>query len=189
MRTIILEGIATSGKSTVIDQLSSLLSPDVKLKIVPEAETLMKIVDNTDKYVSIKYLTDLIDRVYSKSFDVVVFDRLYLTHIFRTHSSMADFSVIENMLSKFMPETIFLEVDDAAIAQRVAKASEHREPQWKEYIYTKGQTIDEVADYYIQQQRVQLQNLNASTLPYRIFNTTEHNYKDVIEEIRSLCLI
>lgn len=185
MRTVIFEGIATSGKSTIIEQLAVLLGPQSKLKIVLETETLMNIVDNTDKSVSIAYLIKLIDRVYAEDSDIVIFDRLYLTHIFRTHSSMADFKAIEDILRPFMPETVFLEIDEGAIADRVAKASEHRDPKWKEYIFTKGQTIDEVADYYIQQQRNQLQLLQKSTLAYRICNTTYHNYQDVIRQINS----
>lgn len=183
MKTIILEGIATSGKTTIIQQLVATCKPDVRLKIVPETETLMKIADNTDRSVSIAYLTELIDRVYADDFDVVVFDRLYLSHAFRTHSTMVDFRTIEDRLRPFAPETIFLQVDESAIADRVAKASEHRDPSWKDYIFTKGATIKEVADYYIQQQRNQLSILKGSTLPSRIFNTTDHDYQGIIKQL------
>lgn len=185
MRTLIFEGIATSGKSTIINQLSHELAAHQTIKVVPETETLMKIVDNTDKSVSIAYLSELIERIYREDHDLVLFDRLYLTHVFRTHSSMADYKIIEDMLRPHKPKTIFFEVDENAIADRVAKASEHRDPKWKDYIYTKGTTMEEIADYYIQQQRNQLQILRKSTLPYKIFNTTGHNYDAAAKAIVS----
>ena len=184
MRTLILEGIATSGKSTVINKLADVFKPSKSVKIVSETETLMNIVDNTESSVSIAYLTQLINRVYADDYDLVIFDRLYLTHIFRTHSTMADFISVENQLRQFMPETLFLQINEDAIADRVAKASEHRNPKWKEYIYTKGSSIDEVAGYYIQQQRNQLELLAQSTLPYKIFDTTNHDYQQVVDSIQ-----
>jgi thymidylate kinase len=183
MKTLILEGIATSGKSTIIRLLAKTPEPNYRLKVVPETKTLMPIIDNTDKLVSIDYLTKLIDKEFSEEYDIIIFDRLYLTHIFRTHSSMADFKVIEDKLREFSTETIFLEVDEDSITPRVAKASDHRDPEWREYIYTKGRTIEEVADYYIQQQQNQLKILQQSTLPYKIFNTTTHQYQTITEDI------
>lgn len=179
MKTLLLEGMATSGKSTIIKQLGDELGTNMSIKIVPETETLMKIVENTDRSVSIAYLSELIKNVYSHDYDVIIFDRLYLTHIFRTHSSMADYKVIEDGIRQYTPETIFLEVDESAIAERVARASEHRDPEWKDYIYTKGETIEEIADYYIQQQHNQLTLLEQSTLPHTIFNTTNHDYAQI----------
>lgn len=149
MKTIIFEGIATSGKSTIIQALINLLEPETKLKVVPETETLMSVVDNTEQSVAVAYLTKLIGKVYADDLDIVIFDRLYLTHIFRTHSSIASFRTIEDMLRPFEPQTIFLEVNEGAVADRVIRASEHRDPEWKEYIFTKGQTTEEIADYYI----------------------------------------
>lgn len=183
MRTLIFEGIATSGKSTIITRLNNELAVHKTVKVVPEAETLMKIVGNTDKSVSIAYLTEVIKDTYRNNYDMVLFDRLHLTHIFRTRSSMADYEIIEDLLRPYVPETIFLEVDEAAVADRVAKASEHRDPKWKDYIYTKGATINKIADYYTRQQRNQLKILRESTLPYRIFNTTAHDYDTIIQAI------
>jgi thymidylate kinase len=138
MRTLIFEGVATSGKSTIITQLSNKLAVHKTIKVVPETETLMKIVDNTDKSVSIAYLTEVIKDTYRDDYNMVLFDRLYLTHIFRTRSSRADYKIIEDLLRPYNPETIFLKVDEVAVADRVAKASEHRDPKWKDYIYTKA---------------------------------------------------
>ena len=56
MKTLLLEGMATSGKSTIIKQLGDELGTNMSIKIVPETETLMKIVENTDRSVSIAYL-------------------------------------------------------------------------------------------------------------------------------------
>lgn len=98
MRTIILEGIATSGKSTVIKMLVSSFPNSQIVKVVPEAETLMAIESNTDLETSISYLKYVIEQAYQSPSDVVIFDRLYLTHMFRVHGAIADFAIIEDLL-------------------------------------------------------------------------------------------
>lgn len=183
MKTIILEGIATSGKSTIINKLESAFPESQKVKVVPESETIMAIVDNTDKGAALSHLKSVIEDAYKTPSDVVVFDRLYLTHVFRVGGTMEDFASIEDLLAPHEPITIYLEVDEDAIAERVELASGHRDPSWKDYIQTKGQTFPEIADYYIKQQRNQKQLLNDSKIPYRICNTTSHDYEAVVREI------
>jgi thymidylate kinase len=137
MRTIILEGIATSGKSTVIKMLVSSFPNSQIVKVVPEAETLMAIESNTDLETSISYLKYVIEQAYQSPSDVVIFDRLYLTHMFRVHGAIADFAIIEDLLIPHQPTTVFLEVDESTIAKRVELASQHRDLDWRTYIQTK----------------------------------------------------
>ncbi len=183
MKTIILEGIATSGKSTIISMIEAASENKSLLKIVPEEQTLMAIVDNKDLAVSINYLNNLLANVYVSQFELVVFDRLHLTHAFRTDSSIEDYADIEELLLKKSPKLLFLEVQEHAIAERVKKASEHRNPLWKDYLATKGKDFNEIADYYIQQQRKQIVLLKNSKIPYKIFDTTNHDYALVLEHV------
>lgn len=183
MRTIILEGIATSGKSTIIKLLESAFPESQKVKIVPESETVMAIVDNTSREVALAYLRSVIEDAYKTPSDIVIFDRLYLTHIFRVNGTMKDFASIEDLLTPHGPITVYLEVDEAAISERVKLASEHRDSSWKDYILTKGQSFSEIADYYINQQRNQKRLLSDSKIPFKICNTTSHDYESVVREI------
>jgi thymidylate kinase len=183
MKTIILEGIATSGKSTIIGKIEEASKSEASLKIVPEEQTLMVIVDNKDLAVSISYLNSLLAEVYDREYDLVIFDRLHLTHAFRTNGSIEDYRSIEEQLMENSPEIIFLEVQEHTIAERVKKASEHRDPLWKDYLATKGKDFDEIADYYMNQQRQQMELLKRSKIPYKVFDTTNHDYASVLEHI------
>ncbi len=183
MKTIILEGIATSGKSTIINKAEEIIKDTALLKVVSEEQSLMATVDNTSLEVSIEYLNRLLSEVYDEEYNLVVFDRLHLTHAFRTNSGIEDYASIEEQLLKHSPEIIFLEIRDSAIKERVKRASEHRDPAWKEYITTKGKDFDEIADYYIKQQKRQKELLKQSKISYRIFDVTEHHYAPVLEYI------
>lgn len=183
MKTIILEGIATSGKSTIIGKIEQASKNKTLLKVVPEEQTLMAIVDNKDLAISIKYLNNLLPKVYDREYDLVIFDRLHLTHAFRTKSSIEDYASIEEQLMESSPELVFLEVQEHTIAERVKKASQHRDPLWKDYLATKGRDFNEIADYYINQQRKQLELLKRSKIPHKIFDTTSHDYVVVLEHI------
>lgn len=183
MQTLVLEGIATSGKSTIIGMLETALSRDKTVKVVPETETIMVMEQNTDAEASKDHLKELIRKAYEKPHDIVIFDRLYLTHIFRTHSTIHDFKEIEEILKAYNPTTIYLKVDEGLIAGRVEKASQHRDSTWKEYISTKGRTFSEIADYYIGQQRNQLKLLAESSLPHKIYDTSDHSYEVIVRGI------
>lgn len=183
MQTLILEGIATSGKSTIINILKKSIPKNKHIKIIPEVNTIMVVADNTNEETSISHLKTLIDKAYEDQCDIVIFDRLYLTHAFRTHSTIQGYNDIEKILKPYSPITIYLKVEEKLIAERVQKASEHRKPEWKEYISTKGKSFQEIADYYIGQQRNQLNLLRDSNLPYKIYDTSNHNYEDISKDI------
>jgi len=73
---IILEGIATTGKSTVIKYLSQLLGKsNVTFTIVGEDITLMPILNNTEKSVSLDLLKRAINNVIQEGKDLIIFDR------------------------------------------------------------------------------------------------------------------
>lgn len=183
VQTIILEGIATSGKSTVVKMLTSAVSEGQTVRVVPETETVMPILDNTDKDVAMSHIKSVLEATYKTPHDLVIFDRLYLTHIFRVHGSIKDFLEIEQVLAPHDPVTIFLEVDEGSIAERVELASQHRDPEWKQYIATKGETFSDIAGYYIRQQRNQKELLKGSKIPYKTYNTSSHNYAVIVQDI------
>ncbi|MCX6758183.1 MAG: hypothetical protein NTX14_00560, partial [Candidatus Nealsonbacteria bacterium] len=57
MKIIILEGIATSGKTIVIKELSkALIKQKASFSVMSEVETLLPLLDNKDKRKSIEFL-------------------------------------------------------------------------------------------------------------------------------------
>ncbi|MET1033418.1 MAG: hypothetical protein ABWX94_02875 [Candidatus Saccharimonadales bacterium] len=181
MKILILEGIATSGKSTITKTIEEQLE-GLSIIVATEEETHIPIMKQTNKLHTV-FFEDLFKRLIDKNPDLVIFDRLYLTQAFRAGVSISDYSDLEDLLSKCETLTVFLKVNNSAIAERVTKAAEHRDPAWGEYIKTKGKTISEIADYYISQQRNQIDLLKTSNLPYMICNTTNHDYKETVQQI------
>ena len=184
MKVFILEGIATSGKSTIIQQLKSSLS-GLQLTIADEVETHIPIMN--DPGVShVDFFIDLVKQKLASNSDLVIFDRLYLTQAFRSKSGLSAYTAVEELLLPHESLTIFLKVNDAAIADRIYKASQQRGASWEGYIKTKGQTIEQIAEYYSMQQSNQLELLKAPALTYKIFDTTKYNYQESIEELVAL---
>jgi pantothenate kinase len=115
----------------------------------------------------------------AKKPDLLIFDRLYLTQAFRTKCEISDYSEIEELLSKYAPLTVFLEVDEDRIEDRFSRAAEHRGSDY----FKSRWTSKERAQYYIAQQRSQLKLLEQSTIPHQVFDTTRHNYEEVVQRI------
>jgi len=181
MKILILEGIATSGKSTITESIKEQLV-GLTVQTVSEEETHIPIMKQVNE-LHISFFKNLIERLAAEEPELIIFDRLYLTQAFRAGASLTEYSAIENLLSKYDTLTVFLEVDELAIAERVAKAAQHRDPSWGEYIRTKGTTDSEIADYYITQQRSQAKLLNTSTLAHMTCNTTQHGYAEITRQI------
>lgn len=181
MKILILEGIATSGKSTITASIKEQLA-DLTVRLVGEVETHEPIMKHTDE-LHIPFFKTLIERLVAEKPELIIFDRLYLTQAFRAGVSLAEYSAIENLLSQHDTLTVFLRVDEQAISKRIAKAAGHRDPSWGEYIKTKGAIESEIAEYYIEQQQNQIKLLGTSTLPHMVCNTTHHNYSEITQQI------
>jgi|GEM_PF-605722 len=182
MNTLIFEGIATSGKSTLIQHLRSALDGKLKIRIAGEEETHIPIMNATAEH-HVNFYIDLIDKLTRGHPDLLIIDRFYLTQAFRAKTGLKQYKEVEHSLKPCNPVTIFLEVQPSAIANRIHHATLHRNPSWGDYIATKGKDRDKQAGYYIAQQNSQIKLLKESTLPHKIFDTTEHHYEDITEEI------
>lgn len=184
MKILIFEGIATSGKSTVVNKLVKALPKNLKVIEADEEVTHVPIMEQR-KELHIDFFEDLIRKLTGGKPDVLIIDRLYMTQAFRAKCGLDAYKNLEEFLLPFNPTTIFLKVDEKAISERVQKATEQRNPEWAEYVKSRGEE-GEYADYYVNQQRSQLKLLKESLLPYRIFDTTNHDYEDIVKELTSL---
>lgn len=183
MKVLIFEGIATSGKSTVISGLQKVLS-GLRFVVAGEPETHIPIMnEKADKHIA--FFESLINKLIANKPDLLIFDRLYLTQAFRAKCSINDYAEIEKLLSKYSPVTIFLKVDESAIASRISKSAEHR---GSDYFASRGESSEEIAQYYIAQQQYQLNLLEQSNIPHEIINTTELDYEKIIKEIYTLVM-
>lgn len=182
MKIIILEGIATSGKTSLINELEKFLSvKGFKYSTVTEEKTLMPILENEDREVSIEFLEKIIEKNMKKGGDFIIFDRLFFTHIFRTGSTLNNFLRIEKMLERDSL-LVFLRVDEGKISERIERARKERGKEWDEYIDKKGSDQD-IFRYYKEQQKF-LADLVAKTgLEKKIFNTSEKTTNEIATEL------
>lgn len=79
MKIIILEGIATSGKTSIKNKLAdAFVEKGINFSIIEEDETLMPILDNKDRQISIGLLKEVISKALKEEKDFIIFDRLFL---------------------------------------------------------------------------------------------------------------
>ncbi len=187
MKIIILEGIATSGKTSVKNKLVNLfISKGNSFSVVEEDETLIPILANKDPQISLDFLKKVIATTLKSKKDFLVFDRLFFTHIYRTHSNIDFFRELEDILrpNSFL---VFLKIDESKIPERIEKARSLRDQKWNEYVSKKGSDA-EIYQYYIEQQKKLLALLQKTTLRYKTYDTTAMNFENIAENILSDCL-
>ena len=187
MNILIIEGIPTSGKSSLIEKLSKLLR-DKQLAVFSEPKTHEPIMDKPDE-LHIEFFNSLLQDAVKSSADLVIFNRFHFTQALRAQASISEYLEIEDLLAKQKTLVAYLQVDESAIADRIRLTAERRDEspaehfQWVEYFKTKGKTFDEIAKHYATQQRNQMELLKQSKLKKRIFNTTNHEYKTIASQI------
>ncbi len=181
MKILIIEGIATSGKSSLIEKLSSLLQGQ-RVVVYGEPDTHIPIMDKPDQ-LHIEFFRSLIAKATETKADLIIFDRLHYTQAFRAKVDVVEYAEIEDLLAEQQTLVTYLKVDEDAVANRVMLATKHRDKEWGDYVQTKGKSFDEIAKYYIDQQRSQLNLLSKSKLANKVFDTTDHEYTTVAETI------
>ena len=179
----ILEGIATSGKTALAKEIEARWQKEgLQYLHIDENRSLMPILENTDPSVAIKFLTTLLDEVFAQSVDAVLFDRLYMTHVFRTHGTLVDFRAIEDRLRVLGATLVLLTVPEAAVMPRIQSAMAHRPTSWSSYVQKKGDAAA-IERYYVEQQRELRHFIETSELSSRIFDTTQLSYAKIAEQL------
>jgi thymidylate kinase len=162
MKIIILEGIATSGKTSVKNELLEILKQrSLSYDFVDEEETLMPLLDNTDPLIASNHITNILNKYLSLNKDTLIFDRLYLTHIWRTGANIESFKESTSLLLANNALICFLEIPKTKIEERISLAQSRRDERWNSYVNTKGNTQEEIIEYYSNQQKELLESFKA----------------------------
>ncbi|MEK7655641.1 MAG: hypothetical protein AAB386_03110 [Patescibacteria group bacterium] len=178
-KILILEGIASSGKTTLEKLLVARLNDSI---ILSENYTLMPIIDNRNIDIALAHLQKQIQTIVDSSAQNIIVDRFHLTHAFRTQSDLDAFSEIEDGLQKAGNVLIvLLTIDPERIRERVEETVLHRKDNWK-----KGApgNIAGKAAYYAKQQEVLLSLLPISRLPSITINTSDKSWTDYADAIQ-----
>lgn len=189
MKILIIEGIPTSGKSSITTEISELLGEN-HVRVYGEPETHIPIMDKSEE-LHVEFFKSLLENAVKSDADLVIFDRLHFTQAIRAKASIGEYSEIEDLLARQKTLVVYLQVDDSAIADRIRLTAERRDKeqveyfQWGVHFKSKGETFDEIAKHYATQQRNKMELLNQSKLKSRMFNTTHHEYKTIASQIIS----
>lgn len=108
MQILILEGIATSGKSTITRIIQEQLTGR-SVRVATEEETHIPIMKQA-RELHIAFFEDLITRLANEKPELIIFDRLYLTQAFRAGVSLREYADIEALLTNYHTITVFLTV-------------------------------------------------------------------------------
>lgn len=176
---IILEGIATSGKTTVLKNLEKNLKYSYVVRSFTEQETLMTILDNHEFAVASKHLDNLLIEFQKTSADIIITDRYHFTHAFRTDKNLDSISKLEESIIKDFKAHIFLlTIQEDKISERVQDARSRRK-EWS----GKVGTLEEKTKYYIEQQQKLRELAKQSKIPVTEINTTSMNWSEIENEI------
>jgi thymidylate kinase len=182
MNLVIFEGIASTGKSTLISLLKSSLEIECVVSVLDEHSTLMPIIQNKDKHTAIAFLNNILNNVDSKSTDIILLDRFHVTHVFRTESNMEEFIEIEEyLLEKYKPILVLLTLKPDIVNQRIAQTIAQRGAKWGQ---GKQGSMEEKVEYYTKQQEKLLEIFNKSRLPKIQVDTSEKKWEEYLKIIR-----
>ena len=183
MKVIILEGIATSGKTTIKNLLEEYFqSHNLSYLVVEEDETLLPFLHNTDENFAKQHLREVILKYFKQERDYLIFDRLYFTHIHRTNSGIEEFKEIEDLIKEKNGKIIFLKIQEESIPKRIFDTMKLRGGNWKKYVESKGNKED-IINYYTTQQRKLLKHLEETEVDFEIFDSTKMDFNRINEKI------
>lgn len=176
---IILEGIASSGKTTIVNNLVRKLAVSNKVRAFSEDETLMSIVNDRRMETAHNLMHELLVKFENSPADFLITDRYHFSHTYRTEKNLDSVSEIENSLIKeFKAHIYLLTVDEEKIPARV-QDSWNRRGEW----LGKSGPIEEKTEYYIRQQQKMLELAKQSKIPVSIIDTTNMNWEEITDKI------
>lgn len=184
-KIIILEGVTTTGKTTVFNNLKR-FSEENNLNwiFVPEKETIIPIIDSENQENNNRHFLKLFKKYSNKKAEVYVFDRLHFSSIFKTGASIKDLRVVEDKLSEFDNHIFMMYLPKKQLKDRIIKSMNYRNISWSKYLLKKvGGRKEDVAKFYINRQEKVLKILKKSNLNIRAINTTNQNFVKATREI------
>ena len=183
MKIIIIEGIATSGKTNLLNQFKTYFKQNkLNYLIIDEYEILMPILHNKSKDTALNHLNKIIEKYNFKKYDYILLDRFHITHIFRTKSQIKDFIKIENYLTQFDTKICLLKINIDKISERITNAMKHRPKEWETFVRKIGDD-KQIFNYYKTQQDTLKQLLKNSKLKNKQFNTSLMDFEKTFNNI------
>ena len=128
VKIVLLEGIATSGKSTIQNLLKQKLEKlNYSCKIVLEKEiTKSFLPKNMTIIKSKKLLKKTFEEYINSNYDFVIFDRTHFSNISYFDVKFSEFEEIDNLLSNKDARIVWLNFDKKIIVSRIRNSLQYR---------------------------------------------------------------
>ncbi len=182
---IILEGMSTSGKTTVMQLLSSRLRAEgIDSKGFEERQTMSReIFTHLDPRKSLDEMHAFLKNECSQKGRVVVCDRFHISHLVITKGSLRDLEEIEEAMKIYCPILVFLKIPEENVRERLLSAKSYRDNYWEDELRLRGETEDEAIAWFKGTQ-VNLFNLyQQSSLPKLLFDTSTTDFQNITTEL------
>jgi thymidylate kinase len=177
-KVAIIEGVSTSGKTSIIYNLQRYAEEhNLNWIFVTEEKTTLPIIDSLDLEFNNSYLLKVISQTFDKKADLYVFDRLYLSSLFKIPGTIKDLFKIEDMLIKQDSKLFLLHVSDNVLKERILESMAYRRKEWTQYVVAKENgDKNKVAEKYIEKQKRLKELFLGSKLEKYLIDTGDQNF-------------
>ena len=200
MAGLILEGVCTSGKSTILKHISNserYIQMETKIQLNefmteriieyprPKMEERIKLLQN---YVEI--IDNLNSNFYNSRFKEVqqsevkpyyLLERFHLTHSVE-ELNFLPFKHIDKKLNELNFKLVILTIDENIISKRLKDSFERRNDSWHRYIMSFG-GIECASEKYKNMQEKLVEYSKLTALDVKVINTSKCNWQEYTDEI------
>jgi thymidylate kinase len=202
---IILEGIAGTGKTTLLRALldSNAWSTKSHMSsiVLTEHQTLRVLESRRDnnsynksdsinllsKHASyIHYLktnldnTEWLQRDRTNQQVSFIFERFHLSHVYHYEQlEWRDVETVDNTLKDLDAKMFIFTIDENDIQERII--DDYEKAGWKDYLGTLGNTDDEIIAHFVQKQNELLDLAKLTAIPFEIINTSILSQSEVLK--------
>lgn len=179
---IILEGISTAGKTTIMSGLEKYCKQiGITTLCIQEETTVIPLIDNTNLEVAINHINRKVKDILAANAQLIIIDRFHFSHLIKTAGTVKDFLLAETLLKKHNTLLVFLKINEKHISDRIFGAMNYREPEWGEFILKRSNgDKNDVVRFYKKRQKDLKVMAEQSVLNKISINTTNLNYKKIV---------
>lgn len=185
---IILEGMSTSGKTTVMKLLSDTLNASgYHSRGFDELLTMdREIFSHLDTKKSLEEIRKFMEKECTSRDAIVICDRFHLSHLAITNGSVEDLKEIEAAMKLHRPLLVFLEIPADRIQERLLSAKTHRGQQWSDELKIRGQTDTESLEWFAGTQNKLFNLYQQSSLSKVQFDTSKIKFQEIASELANM---
>jgi len=194
MKGIIIEGVAGTGKSTLLKKIRGCdFITDKKCVFISENETLGELFNELlssrkSHSTYVKRLELVIDSIQKEQADFVFLERFHHSY-YALGIEWNLLKPIDDLLFRLGFKTILLDLDDSDFESRCLKRPDHSAENWEnDFIRLYGSEEKAIVAFKDSQER-RRRMLKLSQLPSRLINTGQRRWDEVLRKVIQFSLV